>query len=550
MDIWASPADVCPSEKLVDLSLSLSEAVEVDKKECDLWAHDDGGGYRVPPLIFSRLARGGKSTWAAKLFDLLKGLGYTPIIISFNGGFMRREGEAPKAALLRMVALEFLDRGAVSNPAAVECDEAALLQHIDSTAEASASKGTVLIVDELNKLQDGPLDVDTSNLLKKEFLDKKGRYLVFTSHVPINVEDKLSLAMTSERGSLRNCEIAHVPTSMDLSLLRAMDPCCAALTRAEAALYGGIPSLIFTVKKFGAGVVTSRYNLECISIDQADAANVLRDFVRAVRSGRPEAYRKTKAKRFCMLASLSEGSVLRWPLCFISCVLDDRQFADVVAIKGLRFKRLVDSHSVLAQTEGSGKDWELLVEAGVLLRCLGAVLDESGTDMGPFTIGKGGWPLGRPRAVARVSLLPDVMTLDSARDFIASHIDESLDAEQARLVVFTPSFASFPSYDGFVVYTSGTTPSGGGGSGSSSRVVLAYQAKQGSEGMARSCNVLPEWIDAAYLVRGKPTSDETTRIKGNNKTFYLGYYDVLELLGCSLENLMPGWRPPTPPPLP
>jgi len=51
---------------------------------------DEGGSIRVPPLVLSRLGRGGKTTMLHVLFNQLKASGkYAPIYISFNGGFHR-----------------------------------------------------------------------------------------------------------------------------------------------------------------------------------------------------------------------------------------------------------------------------------------------------------------------------------------------------------------------------------------------------------------------------------------------------------------------------
>ena len=49
----------------------------------------------VPPLLFSQLAHGGKTTLLNKLCIHLKGSGYFPVLIDYNGrtSFRHREGE-------------------------------------------------------------------------------------------------------------------------------------------------------------------------------------------------------------------------------------------------------------------------------------------------------------------------------------------------------------------------------------------------------------------------------------------------------------------------
>jgi hypothetical protein len=46
----------------------------------------------------------------------------------------------------------------------------------------------------------------------------------------------------------RGTETVHMPMATNLQQLRAMSPECVSLTSVEAAFYGGIPSLMFSVK--------------------------------------------------------------------------------------------------------------------------------------------------------------------------------------------------------------------------------------------------------------------------------------------------------------
>ena len=61
------------------------------------------------------------------------------------------------------------------------------MDHIERTA---AGKPVVLLIDELNILSKGePLDATVSQFLKTNFLDQKDRYLVFTSHILMDLDD-------------------------------------------------------------------------------------------------------------------------------------------------------------------------------------------------------------------------------------------------------------------------------------------------------------------------------------------------------------------------
>ena len=60
----------------------------------------------------------------------------------------------------------------------------AVLQHITASADG---RTVVLLIDELNSLR-SPADRFGADLLRTEFLEKTGRYLVFSTHVPMNLD--------------------------------------------------------------------------------------------------------------------------------------------------------------------------------------------------------------------------------------------------------------------------------------------------------------------------------------------------------------------------
>jgi hypothetical protein len=194
---------------------------------------------RVAPVIFSLLARGGKTTTLSYLFDELKKSGrYSPILISFNGSsyFQLYEGESKKAAILRLIAAQLCGETA---PAKIECDEKASDAYLGDAP-------VVLLVDELNALQ-CPLESDAGLLLRKMFLDKRNRFLVFSTHVPM-VVDALPLTLgRSQTIPSSDCGYwaVSLPTCFDESKLQSMSNRCGAVTRAEAAYFGGIPSLVY-----------------------------------------------------------------------------------------------------------------------------------------------------------------------------------------------------------------------------------------------------------------------------------------------------------------
>ena len=79
--------DGCPPPHLVDMELSVDEAMQIIKDNVAV-SNMGAGETRVPPLVFSRLARGSKTTFLRLVFDRLKQEGFAPIFINCNGSFI------------------------------------------------------------------------------------------------------------------------------------------------------------------------------------------------------------------------------------------------------------------------------------------------------------------------------------------------------------------------------------------------------------------------------------------------------------------------------
>jgi len=107
------------------------------------------GNKRCSPVVYTRLSRGGKSTFLWLLFDKLKATGkYAPIIITFNGSFSPKTGESDTDAIVRSIASQFVDVEDTDLNRIV-CDTKKLLAHIEDTR---GDKAVVLLIDELNML--------------------------------------------------------------------------------------------------------------------------------------------------------------------------------------------------------------------------------------------------------------------------------------------------------------------------------------------------------------------------------------------------------------
>ena len=76
---------------------------------------------------------------------------YLPIYISFNAGFQRLPGEKDADAILRLIAVQFIDLPANTKPLSYNFrfTSDAVLEHIGTSAEG---RTVVLLIDELNHL--------------------------------------------------------------------------------------------------------------------------------------------------------------------------------------------------------------------------------------------------------------------------------------------------------------------------------------------------------------------------------------------------------------
>ena len=176
-----------------------------------------------------------------------------------------------------------------------------MLAFIDE-AGRSFRGGVVLLIDELSAFS-RPLDRAGAKFLRDEFLDHPKHYLVFTSHVLMNLEsdsktfsETLGRALSvSNEVSSRTYRTVHMPQCFDLGVLRSM-PQCAALTKAFVSLCSGIPSLIFSVTSLHEEALSDRFKRLGIRVSALEHSSVLSDFIGEVLSGiRAE---KSSCRRF------------------------------------------------------------------------------------------------------------------------------------------------------------------------------------------------------------------------------------------------------------
>ena len=192
----------------------------------------------------------------------------------------------------------------------IDCD--ALNDHLNGNV--------VLLIDELNILG-MPLENDAAQLLREMFLDKRGRFLVFTSHFPVSIEGDAAQAIdllaksANVPPSLRGISTVNMSLGNTLTELRAMSTACEALTEETAAWLAYIPSLIYcSMNDTGIhGVVTPsmRFKQMNIIVEPGKKLDTLKRFVEELLSGQrdPEV-----ARYYGAFASVGADTSVSYPL--------------------------------------------------------------------------------------------------------------------------------------------------------------------------------------------------------------------------------------------
>lgn len=493
----------CPLDKLIGVFDNVDKMVWLLLKELGMTTE---GGQRARPLMISRLARGGKTTTLSLLFDKLQMIGVRVISITFNGScnFQSRPGETQRNAILRVIATQLVDIGNL-DPRNIECDEHALDEYIGALP-------FMLLIDDLNSLA-APLDAEAGSMLRRLFLDKHNRCLVFTTHVPMSLEPQASQCMmpSSTPASPHGCLTVPIPLCVNLNSLRNMSVQCESLTPAEVMLYGGIPSLIYSVKAMHEMKPDVRFAKKISSRSCRDQ-NMLKSFILSVVDGE----RRSNIAIFDEFSVVPEEDKIRWPLCYIALIL--KLFHENEASHAVCDN--CDSLSTYAQTTESGKEWECVINIAIIFRCLYQSFSAGGS---PFSIVPSGI---KPTVICR-TLPSEYNKSFSVKGFIERYFKSS--SSFPCVLVLVPSYFKFPEMDGFVVYWDHTAQP----------LIYGYQAKTSRRCPIRRC---PDWMEKGFLVRVRSPSKGSLRNGWN----YMSEEDVLSLLGYSLLPMYPDSWPEYP----
>jgi hypothetical protein len=299
----------CSDDQLVNTLDSVGEAVNCEEVFID-------ENHKVPPAMFSRTFRGGKTTFIQLLHLELVRRGFCPISITLNSGSTLpfSENDTTKQKLIKLIASNFfIDPSAAIPWCVTEKEEHKLLQHIENTC---GSKKVVLLIDELSNLIPGiPLDIPTSEFLIKNFLDKVNRYLIFTTHIPMTSFDLFTNSVS--RMSEREVCAINPPFCFAAELINHM-PNCNTVTPAQIAFYGGIPSLIYFINKVNQhDQFNPQRRFEYFIRRNPLQENKIPDFVRCVLNGERRAGLQTMDRFSSMIQDENGFNIVTFPLCYI-----------------------------------------------------------------------------------------------------------------------------------------------------------------------------------------------------------------------------------------
>lgn len=443
------------------------------------------------------------------------------ITISLNGGFHPREGESLLQGLVRLIAYQMVEHHATDRDDLFVCNEVALLQRLLEIN--NQNKTVILLVDELNKMG-VPLGLDTSAFLTTNFLDKKGRYLIFSSHVQFPIDSfQASPAMTSSSG--REMRVLPLPFCTERQVLQSMID--GSVTDLQITLTVGIPSLLYVMCKLDRTemsfeqrfeqIMSYRLNAPRRSIIQNDfiAKNkeiMLADFLQTVVYGGQVASQWLQ----CFTTSY-EGSMM-FPLPYIPVIL--RFFGESDAF------RLYESLKVSAETVENGRDWELVVVLSLYLRSLAAKyckVSKGKAHAGAFKIAT-----HEVNDVKVVTIPPEVVDVAAA----VQHITE--ETRKAKTIyIFQLAYSKFPDFDGFVSYRS--SKKHGRDQEQQAPIIHGFQCKL-SRGYYRN-PVDTKLIAKGWFIRGGTTV--ATPDKEDGWTYPTEEYIRNTILGFGLRPLHP-----------
>ena len=379
---------------------------------------------------------------------------YYVITISTNGNFQPRIDESWFQALVRLIACQMVEPTKTDTDYLFQCELVDLKGRLDEINEQGRT--IVLLIDELNKMG-VPLDADTSSFLTRTFLDRKGRYLVFSSHVQFHVDNSsgnLGAANVLTSPSGRTIKTLPLPFCTDSTVLEDMLG-GSSVTDLKITLSVGIPSLVFIMSRPSRKEMTfqqrfddvvqhhlraGRGSQEELIFLSKNRERLLYDFITTIIHGTRGGgfFEGFSTPVSTIVASSVEQRQFRFPLPYIPIIL---QFLGEEDATGL-----YESLRASAENVETGRDWELVVAFSIYIRSLEAKYCKATACgkllQGPFSIATNG-----VIDVKVITIPHDKTNVVEAVEFIKDTMQEA-----KTIYLFQLAYSKFPDFDGFVSY--------------------------------------------------------------------------------------------------
>jgi hypothetical protein len=236
----------CPEDKLIgvkEVVESAFESIKEHMKTSKKVPEQASEGNRTSPTALCSFARGGKTTIIKYLYDKLRDEDCHPLCITFNGNgarpFKKNNNESDAEALTRVIAAEIINyKGKKKIVCSIEdIEEYFRRKETEYYEKKGKTMKIVLLIDEVNRLSEN-IGEDAANILRNHFLDKYNRYLVFSSHIPMDPTSLAGIYLGSS-GSDRIVNYVNLPRSFELEKYKKMHPKCEDLNLYSLFFYGG-----------------------------------------------------------------------------------------------------------------------------------------------------------------------------------------------------------------------------------------------------------------------------------------------------------------------
>jgi len=488
---------------------------------------DYGDSFRIPPMSLTRYVRGGKTRMLKEIGQELLAKGIPAIYVTFNdittASRWERDNEPPplQRLLSRIGWAVATDeaRGLVDNnfntwTATMDVSE-------DTVADWLGQHGCVLLIDELNKLitnvQGGKPGEAVAGFLKDSFIDRRNRYLIFSSH---STATGNKLAVFIQSPSDRHVVRPSLPviTTPDEAT------CINQAARKGAVCYLGLtPALVHEAYNEMGGSVhdCAKDTFSRLAAPPLDTATV--ECVIMMSLEGDMRWVEGLAEWSQALDAFVGGPVgtdisHTWPPCFLAAACDRLSRATRTDITlGVRQGTglIRDGLRQLAEADDrSGKQWEGACQAAIIQRMLqsdlmgvprpGPTLSDKARQLLPPCILDGlcsfggtfeptgfGRPLIRPDRTADIPYLRELVEREAAR--------KGLHQGQTSLFV-RPAVSDFPAYDFFIfILNNGRVEE-----------IWGYQCKTGKEKPSdEQTRALTDEVDVSVWLKGEAGSRQT-----------------------------------------